>query len=126
MPSNRPALLALSGALLVTAASLVSAGPQHKKPVKPAAASANAAQIAAGKKVYDANGCAACHMIGGKGGKTGTVLDSVGKTRNADFIVVAIREPKKHVATSAMPAYNDEKIDAKQLKSLVAYLLSLK
>ena len=54
----------------------------------------NAAQITAGKKVYDANGSAAWHMIGGKGGKTGTVLDSVGKTRNAGQAYGYVAAPK--------------------------------
>ena len=57
------AALTLTTTLLATAA--LAKPPVKKKPV-----GADKVAIAAGKKVYDANGCANCHAIGGVGGKT--------------------------------------------------------
>jgi len=39
----------------------------------------DAAQIAAGKKAFEAQKCGTCHQIAGTGGKAGSVLDGVGK-----------------------------------------------
>lgn len=125
--------LALSGLVLFGAmcVSTTLAEAQQKKgkttqgKTKPAAG-ASAADIAAGKKLYEGNGCIACHMIGDKGGKTGTNLTHIGKTKKADWIAEVIRDPKKANKESSMPAYGEDKISAKELKQLSGYLASLK
>lgn len=123
MRSNRIRALMVASFTLSLGATM--AAPGQKKAGKPAAASA--AQIAAGRKVYEANGCKACHVVGDdKGGKTGPELTHVAKTRKPDWLTAQVRNPKKFDPKSTMPAYGPDKIDDKQLKSLVAYMSSLK
>lgn len=91
------------------------------------AAKGGGADLAAGRKVYEANGCKACHVVGAdKGGKTGPDLSHVAKTRKPEWLSAQVRNPKKFDPKSAMPAYGQDKVDDKQLKSLVAYMSSLK
>lgn len=116
--------IAIIGALLFGIVTLSSALPGQKK--KPQKGGASPALIAEGKKVYAAQGCAACHLIGDKGGKTGPDLTKVGKTAKVDRLTQAIRDPKKLDPKNIMPAYGPDKIDAKQFKGLIAYMLSLK
>jgi mono/diheme cytochrome c family protein len=130
MRSTRLAsVLALCGAALFVAVGATTAAPgQKKKPAKPVASAApSAAEIAKGRKIYEANGCKACHVVGeDKGGKTGPELTHVAKTRKPDWMSAQVRNPKKFDPKSAMPAYGPDKIDDKQLKTLVAYMSSLK
>jgi cytochrome c oxidase cbb3-type subunit 3 len=46
-----------------------------------------------GKTVYDANGCASCHIIDGAGGNLGPDLTTIGNLRPADFIRLEIQNP---------------------------------
>src|SRR5262249_16803563 len=120
---------ALAGTVLLASVGMTAATPgQKKKSSKPAASSVpSAAQLAAGRQVYEANGCKACHVVGSdKGGKTGPDLTHVAKTRKPDWMASQVRDPKKFDPKSTMPAYGADKIDDKQLKSLVAYMSSLK
>jgi cytochrome c oxidase subunit 2 len=113
--------LLLTGTVLFGAITLAGAAPD-KKSKKPAPA----ASTAEGKKVYDAQGCAACHVVAAKGGKTGPELTHIGKTKKAADLEKVIRDPKAVNPKALMPAYPVDKIDAKKLKALVAYLVSLK
>lgn len=115
--------LTLSATLLTTA---TFAKPPVKKPVKKGEKT-DTALIAAGKKVYDANGCKSCHAIAGEGGMTGPELTKVAadKKHDAKWLQVAVVNPKAHNPNSTMPGYEDQ-IKGKDLKALVAYLGSLK
>jgi len=86
------------------------------------------ADIAAGSKVFMANGCTACHVIGDKGGKTGPELTKIGADKKwpPSKLSAVIRDPKKLNAAAKMPAYGPDKITDKELKTLVAYMQSLK
>jgi mono/diheme cytochrome c family protein len=116
--------LALTGSLLLTSA--FAAPPKSKKPPKKAV-KGSAAQIAAGKKVYAANGCANCHTIAGKGGKIGPELTRVGAEANhtPKWLEEKVANPKASNPDSTMPAFGD-KIKGKDLTALGAYLASLK
>jgi cytochrome c oxidase cbb3-type subunit III len=46
-----------------------------------------------GKAVYDASGCASCHIINGVGGNLGPDLTTIGNLRPADFIRIEIQNP---------------------------------
>ena len=123
--------IAVSTAVLFGAVSLTSAslGQKKKSGAKPGAASA--AQIASGKKVFDAHGCAACHVVGGRGGKTGPELSHIGanKKNTAARLTEVIRDPKKALNTVKMPAYPPDGtngINDTDLKALVTYMRSLK
>lgn len=111
----------LSTAVLFGAGSLTSAAFAQKKGGKMAGGGASAA---AGKKVYDSNGCSACHVVAGKGGKVGPDLSHAGKKGTAASLTAVIRKGAK--GKVAMPAYGPDKIKDSDLKSLVAYLQSLK
>ncbi len=115
--------LALYGSLLVNTALAV---PQTKKPTKKPAATGNAAQIAAGKKVYDSNGCKACHKIGEAGGSSAPDLTKVGADpkHTAKWLQTQVNSPKTNNPNSTMPPY--PQIKGKDIKALVAYLGSLK
>jgi len=115
-------IVGVLGVLLVSGM-VVSAAGRPEAPVPQ-----DAAKIAAGKVVYDAQKCSMCHMIGGKGNKM-SVLDGVGTKLKADDLKTWITEPAKMEAKLAtkpkikMKAY---KLAPADLDSLVAYLGSLK
>lgn len=119
------AAIAATGLFIVSSIGITAANPGQKK--GGAKAAGGAGNAAAGKKVYAANGCKACHVIGAdKGGKTGPELTHVGKTKKADYLMAKVRTPKKANPKSTMPAYPADKINDKDLKDLVAYMVSLK
>lgn len=82
-----------------------------------------------GKKVFNKNGCMACHTIAKAGGKVGPALDGVG-AKGKDFIKESIVEPNKTVtkgfAPNIMPQNFKDKIKGDELTQLVDYLASLK
>jgi cytochrome c oxidase subunit 2 len=108
-------IISLAGAISVAA------------PKKPAAnakpAQTSAADIAAGKKVYDSSGCAGCHKIAGKGGASGPELSQIGKTRDAAWLAKKVKDPKATKKDSIMPPFAGS---PKELQTLSAYLASLK
>lgn len=145
------AAITMTAALVVTA----SAGPQSKKTqkksgksattkgatksatkstaksaakpgAKPAGAVDVAALVAAGKKVYAANGCAGCHAIGGTGGSAGPDLSKTGANpaHTVAWFEVQIANPKAHTPSSTMPAF-DASIKGKDRTALAVYMTSL-
>jgi cbb3-type cytochrome oxidase cytochrome c subunit len=76
-----------------------------------------------GNQVYADKKCALCHMIQGKGGKTGGDLSTVGTKRDAEWLKRFIMAPKAVVPNAKMPPF---KGSADELDALVAYLMSLK
>lgn len=48
---------------------------------------------AKGKEVYDASGCASCHIIDGQGGDAGPELTTVGSLRGAGYVRSAVLYP---------------------------------
>jgi putative heme-binding domain-containing protein len=48
---------------------------------------------AKGKEVYDANGCASCHMIDGQGGDSGPELTKVGALRGPGYLKTTLLYP---------------------------------
>jgi mono/diheme cytochrome c family protein len=103
------------------------AAPQKSKkpPKKPPVTKADPV---AGKKVYVGNGCAGCHKIKEDGGEAGPALTAYAsdKKKDAAWTTVQIRTPAAHNKEAKMPAYRPEKISDKDMKNLVAYLLTLK
>jgi mono/diheme cytochrome c family protein len=88
----------------------------------------SAQDVEKGKAVYTANKCQTCHSIAGQGNKKGS-LDGVGAKLSAEEITNWITDPKSMEAKLAekpkvhMKAY---KLSDTDLKSLVAYMQSLK
>ncbi len=127
--TNRAVALLMAGMTLCCSLTAALAAPPKKSkkpPVKAAAGKSSAAMLAAGAKVYEANGCMACHAIGGKGGPTGPDLSNVGgdSKHTAKWLETQIVNPKANKPDSTMPSY--ETIKGKDLSNLVAYLGSLK
>jgi mono/diheme cytochrome c family protein len=94
---------------------LVSAGASAAKKVP-----GNAAN---GKKLYAAQSCDACHMIRGKGGKTGPDLSKAGTKRNAQWMVAFLKNPRSKIPKGTMPPAEGS---AKDLQDLAAYIMTLK
>jgi cytochrome c oxidase subunit II len=86
------------------------------------------ANVAAGKQVFAANGCSACHTLA-DAGATGTIgpdLDKFLATRDAAFIKESIAKPgafvEKGFPNGVMPQDYATKIKAADLDALVQYL----
>jgi mono/diheme cytochrome c family protein len=105
---------------------------------KPTGAGGNAAQLAAGKKVFlDAGGCGACHTLkdAGSTGTVGPKLDNVaadaktaGKALEA-FVKESIEDPNAYVAPGfpkgVMPPDFNTTLTAQQIADLVAYIVAV-
>lgn len=87
----------------------------------------DAAQIARGKTVYDAQRCSLCHSVAGRGNAKGP-LDKVGTKLSAEDIRKWIVTPKEMKSDTnrkpEMRAYPS--LPAADLDALVAYMRSLK
>jgi cytochrome c oxidase subunit 2 len=86
------------------------------------------ANVSAGKQVFAANGCSACHTLA-DAGATGTIgpdLDKFLATRDAAFIKESIAKPGAYVEkgfpNGVMPQDYATKIKASDLDALVQYL----
>lgn len=118
----RAMIATLAGVLVVTGLA-VSAAPEAPVPVPQ-----DAAKIEAGKKVYDAQKCSACHLIAGKGNKM-SPLDGVGSKLSAADIKLWIVEPatmEAKLATKPKIKMKAYKMGDADLDALVAYMVSLK
>lgn len=89
----------------------------------------DAALVAKGQKVYEAQKCSVCHAIAGKGNKLNP-LDGVGSKLSADEIRLWIVDPtaaaKKASSAKKPPMPNKYKLPPAELDALVAYMQSLK
>lgn len=92
-------------------------------PPKPMMVSAGGAPKP-GEAVFKAQGCSACHMLGGVGGKIGPDLSKVGSRRNRGWIEEQLENPKSHNPNSIMPSY--AKLPEKNREDLADYLSGLK
>ncbi len=92
-------------------------------PPKPIVATA-VTSISTGEAVYKAQGCSACHMIAGVGGKVGPDLSMVGKKRDKEWIEAQLKNPKAHDPKSIMPSYS--KLSEKDIDDLAHYLAGLR
>jgi cytochrome c oxidase subunit II len=91
-------------------------------------APAGGANVAAGKQVFAANGCSACHTLAdaGASGTIGPNLDKFLATRNAAFIKQSIEDPGAYVEkgfpNGVMPQNYKQQIKPADLDALVQYL----
>ena len=98
--------------------------------LKPAvSAGGNPAQLAAaGKKLFNAQGCGGCHTLADAGttAKVGPDLDKVLKTKDANFIKTSIVKPnafiEKGYQPNIMPGSFGQTLQPDELNALVAYL----
>ncbi|MBI4537447.1 MAG: cytochrome c [candidate division NC10 bacterium] len=77
-----------------------------------------------GRRVYETQGCSACHAIAGQGGAAGPDLSRVGRTRDAAWLARFTRDPEAVKPGSAMPPYKE--LSEAELQAIAAYLGSLR
>jgi mono/diheme cytochrome c family protein len=83
---------------------------------------------AAGKKVFDDNGCGGCHTFkaAGANGKIGPNLDDVLKGKDAEFVKTSITDPNAEIASgfqpNIMPQNYGSQLSSQQIADLVAFL----
>jgi nitric oxide reductase subunit C len=92
-------------------------------PPKPMMAAA-ATGTKPGETVYKAQGCSACHRIGGVGGTIGPDLSGVGRRRDKGWILQQLTDPKSHDPKSVMPSF--ARLAQRDREDLAEYLVSLK
>ncbi len=95
----------------------------NKWPPKPMVATA-VTSVTPGEAIYKAQGCSACHMIAGVGGKVGPDLSRVGGRHDNDWIEAQLKNPKSHNPQSIMPSF--AKLSEKDLNDLAHYLAGLR
>jgi cytochrome c oxidase subunit 2 len=78
----------------------------------------------AGRRIYEAQGCSACHAIRGQGGAAGPDLSRVGRTRDATWLARFTRDPEAVKPGSPMPPYKD--LSEAELQAIAAYLAVLR
>lgn len=83
-----------------------------------------AAAPESGRRIYEAQGCSACHAIRGQGGAAGPDLTRVGRTRDAGWLARFTRDPEAVKPGSSMPPYKD--LSEAELQAIAAYLASLR
>jgi cytochrome c oxidase subunit 2 len=98
---------------------------------KPAAGGTSGAAksdpVAAGKKVFAANGCGGCHTLADAGttAQTGPELDKVLKGKDEGFIRTSIEDPSAEIAPGyqdIMPKTYGGSLSPEELSALVTYL----
>ncbi len=82
-----------------------------------------------GQLIFDKQRCTDCHSINGSaltGKMRAPDLSHIGAAHAQDWIVAHIRDPKSHKPMSRMPAYGEDKLNAKDAAVLGEYLTGLK
>lgn len=67
--------------------------------------------------------CVACHSLGGQGGQVGPALDSIGATRDIEFLKLWLRDPVSVKSDSKMAKMP---LSEEQIVELAAFLSNLK
>jgi ubiquinol-cytochrome c reductase cytochrome b subunit len=75
-----------------------------------------------GALVYQARGCADCHIVNGAGMEVGPSLNGLAKRRTRSWVEEHFADPPKLSPGSIMPPYE---LPQRDLENLVAYLFSL-
>ena len=118
-PAAQPAAPSAPAATAAPASKTTAAAPS-KTASKPASKNLKAAAM----KIINAQGCAGCHIINGKGGSMGPNLDKEGtRGHSIHWLEVQINTPKVHSPNTMMPNHN---LNPSQLKTVAEYLESLK
>jgi quinol-cytochrome oxidoreductase complex cytochrome b subunit len=104
-------------------------GGSQSNPVAPQSAATHVTLdqvlVKKGKMLFEQNGCAGCHKVGGQGRAVGPPLDGEG-TRHPDlnWQIQHLKDPPAMTPGSTMPAY--KQLSDSDLRALAMYLLSLK
>ncbi len=131
-PLRRPIASSLATGALAGVVFLTYLGATAPLPPGPTAASVPGAGTAimvagtseAGRLIYEAQGCAACHSIRGVGSAAGPDLSRIGRTRDKDWLARFIRDPVEVNPGASMPAYKD--LREAEIRAMAVYLSELK
>ena len=128
-PLKRPVATSFATAALAIMAVLTYQGATAPAPPREAVTARQERQalppeLAEGRAVYDAQGCSACHVLGGAGTAAAPDLTRVGTRRDVAWLKRFVKDPNAVKAGSEMPPYND--LPEPQLDALARYLASLK
>jgi cytochrome c oxidase subunit II len=124
---RRSLLIALAVALLAGCGGEEVVAPTG--PVEGSLPKQEAGNPAAGKAVFESNGCGGCHTFtpAGSKGTIGPNLDQVLKGKDADFARESIVDPNAEIAEgyqpNVMPQTYGQQLNSKQIADLVAFLL---
>jgi mono/diheme cytochrome c family protein len=89
------------------------------------AAAPTGEQVERGRKLFfEHYGCQACHMIAGKGGYYGPILDGAGERLKTGWIYTWLKGPQHVKADAQEPDYGIEDDDARALTAYVASIPS--
>jgi cytochrome c551/c552 len=78
-----------------------------------------------GASLFKSEGCIACHIINGKGGKVGPNLSHIGSNNlSYHWMKKQLIDPAAHFRSNIMPSFGN--IPPAKIKILVSYLESLK
>ena len=104
----------------------------ESRPSQPKPDAGGSDQFAAGKEIFQRS-CARCHRIGsseggggGFGRSRGPDLGTIGRTRDADWLMAFVRDPKSRKPGSNMPAIPSQRLSDEDLRAVAVYLASLK
>ena len=75
-----------------------------------------------GALLYQANRCAACHLVNGGGMKIGPPLNGLSKRQSRGWVEDHFANPRKMAPRSIMPSY---KLAPQDLENLTSYLFAL-
>jgi len=80
----------------------------------------------AGKAVFEAQSCSACHGEGGEGTPAGPSLRGIGVTMPPETLASLLREPSPAMAEGGMVPLAPAEVPDADIEAIVAYLRSLK
>jgi mono/diheme cytochrome c family protein len=119
MLAKRSRFVCQAGGLALVASALLMAGCKGGA----GGGQSDAALIAAGKGVFDSNGCARCH--GGGGRAPDLSHEGADPSHTPQWIAQHVKNPRSQNPRSRMPAF-EGKINDQDLNALGTYLASLK
>jgi cbb3-type cytochrome oxidase cytochrome c subunit len=76
-----------------------------------------------GRQIFEEKGCLLCHALRGRGGQLGPDLTHVATRRNADWLFLHFKEPRRMVPGTTMPDFNLNDAEANEL---TRFILSLR
>lgn len=82
-----------------------------------------AAEVAAGKELFETVGCQACHSVHGRGSNFAPDLSRVGEKVRPSYLVEWLRDPARIQPGATMP---NLRLSDSEIRQLAAYLTSLK
>jgi mono/diheme cytochrome c family protein len=86
-----------------------------------------AEEVERGRKLfYERYGCQACHMVGGKGGFYGPVLDGAGQRLKTGWVYSWLKGPQRWRSDVREPDYGLDDADARALTAYVVTIPALK